>query len=192
MARRKPDRNADSCADGRRQDTGSWFSRLSGRGGVSVSRRSALREWLDDCSEALALAEAGEPELAGEVMRREGARKIVVLGTGSGFARPLGEYALGLAERLSCDLVFLSVGPADASARRRGAFTASAREAATAWIKAAAGRGLRADHEVRFGETAASVEAVCAALRRVEFVLGSAADGEGLGGRLTRPLFVVR
>ncbi len=173
---------------------GGWLDRFVGRSGVSVSRRSALREWLDDCSEAVALAEAGEGGLAGEVLRRESARKIVVAGTGPGFSQALGEHALGLAERLSCDLVFLSIGPAacEAAPKRREAFAAAARQAVSAWLSGAAGRGLAAAHEVRFGEPAAAVEQFCAGLRRVEFVLGEVGDGMGFGGRLNRPLFVVR
>lgn len=174
--------------------TGSWLDRLVGREGVSVSRRSALREWLDDCSEALALAEAGERGMAGDVLRRDGAHKIVVAGAGTTFSQHLGMHALGLAERLSCDLVFLSVGPTgcDAAPRLREAFAAAATQAASAWIAAAAKQGLAATHEVRFGDLAATVEQLCAGLRRVEFVLGEAESAEAFTGRLSRPLFVVR
>lgn len=183
-----------ASASGAPSAVGGWLGRLVGREGVSVSRRSALREWLDDCSEALALAEAGERGLAGEVLRRESARKIVVAGDGPGFSRALGEHALGLAERLSCDLVFLSIGAASCGTapRRREAFAANARQAAAAWMEAAGRRGLTATHEVRFGEIAAAVEQLCAGLRRVEFVLGEAGSVEGFTGRLSRPLFVVR
>jgi len=189
MPRRKPASASEAPSAAER-----WLGRLVGREGVSVSRRSALREWLDDCSEALALAEANEQGLAGDVLRRESARKIVVLGTGPGFSKALGEHALGLAERLSCDLVFLSVGSSDVerAPRRRETFTAAADQAASAWLDAAKRRGLAATHEARFGEPVDVVEQLCATLRRVEFVLGEAGDTEGFKGRLSRPLFVVR
>lgn len=179
-----------------------WLGRLKRPEGIRVQRRGRARARLDDYAEALALAEAGEQLLAGGVVRGgEAARgSILVLGHGAAFSPGLAEYALGLASRLGCGLVFLSVGEKAANGDRsspqmqaflREGFERKAAEAARAWLLLAGERGIEAAHEVRFGGVVAAVEEVCGAPRRIGLILSEPEEGARIGARAPLALFTV-
>jgi len=165
--------------------------------GVRITRRST-RDRLDCMSEALAWAEAGEPDHAAAVLRREtqGRRRVLVVSRGVGLAPRLAEFSLGLAGRMGAEAVFLSVL---ASPRPRGRSDSDRQEltrrdaaaGAQPWLEQAAQRGVPAAHLVRFGDPAAMAAEVCAELGRVEIVLSEPEEANAVGLRAHRPVFTV-
>jgi len=160
--------------------------------GVRLTRRKVM-ERLDGLGEALAWAEAGEQERAAETLRRDGLdrKRILALGRGAGFAPRLAEFALGLADRLRAEVVFLSVLDAPRGKARNDAGQKLAVDQARPWLEQAQERGVAAQHLVRSGDPAAAVAEVCAEVGRVEIVLSEPQDGELVGTRAHRPVFTV-
>lgn len=169
--------------------------------GIRVGRPNGVLERLDDYSEALALAEAGEQLLAGNIIRRTGSgrKRILVLGTGATFSARLGEYAVNLALRLGYGLVFVSVAEASASPdttapmtiHMEETFARKSAEAARPWLLLAVGKGVEAGHMACFGDPAKEVQAVCDALHRIELILSDPEEAARLQGQAPSTVFTV-
>ncbi len=178
-----------------------WLNGLSRPQGVRLDRRGSLRARIDDYSEALALAEAGELLLADTAVsiRNAGKKRIIVLGHGPDYLGRLAEYALHLAQRLGYGLVFLNVGettpPSQASAEMqrhlRENFAAKSAEAARPWLVEALNMGVEAGHLVWFGDPAKAVEEVCAQLHRVELILSGPSEVDDIRDKAPSAVFAV-
>lgn len=178
-----------------------WLDGFSRPRGVRVDRGTPARVRLDDYSEALALAEAGELLLAEKVLalRGSGRKRIMVLGSGAGYPGRLAEYALQLAGRLGYGLVFLNVGESarpgqateDMARHLREDFAARAAVEARPWLLLAVEQGVEAGHLVWFGDTATAVEEVCAKLHRVELILSGPGEVEDIRHKAPSAVFAV-
>ena len=80
---------------------------------LSLKGMARLRERMDDLSEALAYADAGETDLAREAYTRGSGHPRVVLAVSrhEHWSRELAASALGLAQRLGDALVLLNLTP---------------------------------------------------------------------------------
>lgn len=79
---------------------------------VKITKKSklkVLKEKYDDFCEALALAEGGALEDAHQLIRTRKPRRILVLGAKEGFSKAVVDYALEFAERMSYEIVALSL-----------------------------------------------------------------------------------
>jgi len=137
----------------------------------------------DDLMEAVAFAEAGETGAAGRIasraLRDRGAEepqggRILAVSAAPGFSPRMVEGAVGMAERLRCGLVALSV-PA-ALSRLAGRLGALAPERA-AWLSAdafaarAAARGIPFVHSAEQGDPEEAVADVRRRFRRIAFLV---------------------
>jgi hypothetical protein len=159
--------------------------------GISLQQRGGWREALETYGEALSLAEAGERDLAREVLGEFYAehRKILVLAEAEGLPDGMAAYSVNLAERLGFDLVLLSVGQ---PGRRPGEFAAQAATAAQELFEEAARREVRCAHILRQGKRDEVLNAVSMELRRVEFVITSRPQAERRVAALMVPEFSYR
>jgi len=143
-----------------------------------MSGKRLFDEWM----EAVAFAEAGETGTAGRIASRAlGARgaeepqggRILAVGGAAGFTRRMVEGSVGMAERLRCGLVALSV-PAAVSrlAGRPGAWAPGG-----AWLSAevfaarAAARGIPFIHSAQDGDPEEAVAEVGRRFRRIAFLV---------------------
>jgi len=159
--------------------------------GISLNQRSGWREAVEVYGEALSLAEAGERDLAREVLGEFHAehRKILVLAEADGVPEAMAVYSVNLAERLGFDLVLLSVGD---PVRRGEGFAARARDAAKILFDEAARRGVRCAHILRRGRRDEALSAVSLELRRVEFVITRRPESERRQAALMVPEFSLK
>jgi len=169
----------------------SSFSQTSG---PALRRVRTIQDNLADYTEAIALAEAGEQLLAAGFMEqtRIGHRRILVIGHGCTFPEPLGQYALGVAQRMGCDLIFLSVGVSNSNPNWRESFAHLAARSAEVWREAAARIGLNMFHEVRFGSMDEAVNELVRDSCRIEFILSEPEEGSMIQGRTGLALFTVK
>jgi hypothetical protein len=129
-------------------------------------------------------------------------RKILVVSQEAGFSDSVLTYAINLAERLGYDLVAVNVGPrgngqdwlgAPYRKLRQARFRLQARWAVRRARQRLAAKGLRFEHQVRFGTLGSVIEELNRAQKRIEFVLNAstASEAEMLGG-VTLPVFTIR
>ena len=129
-------------------------------------------------------------------------RKILVVSQEAGFSDSVLTYALNLAERLGYDLVAVNVGPggngknwlaAPYRKLRQARFRLQARWAVRRARQRLAAKGLRFEHQVRFGTLGSVIEELNRAQKRIEFVLNAstASEAEMLGG-VTLPVFTIK
>lgn len=161
------------------------------RPGISLRQGGSWRETLETYGEAMTLAEAGEGDLARQVLGEFHAehRKILVLAEAGGLPEGMAAYSVNLAERLGFDLVLLSVGQPE---RRRADCEAQACAAARELFEEAARREVRCAHIVRQGKRDEVLNAVSMELRRVEFVITSRPQAERRLAQLMVPEFSFR
>jgi len=159
--------------------------------GISLRLRGGWREALETYGEALSMAEAGEGELAREILGEFYAehRKILVLAEADGVPETMATYSVNLAERLGFDLVLLSVGPAG---RGAGDFEARAAAAAAPLFEEAARRKVTCAHMLRQGDRDEVLSAVSLELRRVEFVITRRPEAERRQAALMVPEFTLK
>ena len=170
--------------------------RLKSTASPSPTLRPAhsVQDRLADYAEAMALAEAGEQLLAADLMEqtRIGRRRILVIGHGCSFSERLGQYALGVAERMGSDLLFLSVGAPNTTPDWRGSFAHLATRAAATWQEAAARHGVNMLHEIRFGSVDAAVSELVRNNGRIEFILSEPEEGGLVQGHTGLALFTIK
>lgn len=171
-----------------------WLRNTLGTGVPELRPARSVEDRLADYSEALALAEAGEQMLAAEIVRHSGTgrRRILVIGHGCSFSSRLGEYALGVAERMGSDLLLLSVGQARKNHDWRDSFVQLAESAAAPWREAASRLNLNVVHEVRFGTVDEAVSELVRSCGRIEFILSEPEEGEQVLGQTGLALFTVK
>jgi len=159
--------------------------------GISLRLRGGWREAMETYGEAVSMAEAGEGELAREILGEFYAehRKILVLAEADGVPGAMAVYSVNLAERLGFDLVLLSV---ETSARRAGDFAARAAAGAAALFAEAAKRGVSCAHILRQGGRDEVLSAVSVELRRVEFVITRRPEAERRQAALMVPEFSLK
>jgi len=159
--------------------------------GISLQQRGGWREAFEAYGEALSLAEAGEHDLAREVLGEFHAehRKILVLAEADGLPDGMAAYSVNLAERLGFDLVLLSVG---LPGRRPDEFAAQAAAVAQELFEESARREVRCAHILRQGKRDEVLSAVSMELRRVEFVITSRPQAERRQAALMVPEFSYR
>ncbi len=170
--------------------------RLKSTASPSPTLRPAhsVQDRLADYAEAMALAEAGEQLLAADLMEqtRIGRRRILVIGHGCSFSERLGQYALGVAERMGSDLLFLSVGMPNSNPDWRGSFAHLAARAAATWQEAAARHGVNMLHEIRFGSVDEAVSELVRNNGRIEFILSEPEEGGLVQGHTGLALFTIK
>lgn len=171
-----------------------WLTGNSRKNSPTLRRARTVQDRMADYSEAVALAEAGELMLAADVFRHTGTgrRRILVIGHGCSFSERLGQYAIGVAERMGSDLLLLSVGMPKQDPVWRRSFSQLAARAAEAWKEAAARHNLNVDHEVRFGTIDEAVSALVRSCGRIEFILSEPEEGEQVLGQTGLALFTVK
>jgi hypothetical protein len=159
--------------------------------GISLRLRAGWREALETYGEAVSMAEAGEGELAREILGEFYAehRKILVLAGADGVPQAMVTYSVNLAERLGFDLVLLTVGD---PARRAGDFEARAEAGAAALFEEAGRRGVSCAHILRQGDRDEILSAVTVELRRVEFVISRRPEAERRHAALMVPEFSLK
>lgn len=164
---------------------------LGVRPGISLRLRNGWRETLETYGEALSMAEAGEGDLARNILGEYYAehRKILVLAEDDGVPEAMVTYSVNLAERLGFDLVLLSVGVAT---RSREDFEARARAAGQALLAEAAQRGVFCAQMLRQGRRDEVLSAVSLELRRVEFVITRRPEAERKNAALMVPEFSLK
>jgi len=161
---------------------------------VTVRRARSIQDRMADYSEAVALAEAGELMLASDVFSHPGTgrKRILVIGHGCSFSERLGQYALGVAERMGSDLLLLSVGMARHDKTWRESFAQLASDAAKSVQEAAVRLGLKVDHEIRFGSIDQAVSSLVRTSGRIEFILSEPEEGDQVLGQTGLALFTVK
>jgi hypothetical protein len=137
---------------------------------IALRQHGGWREAMETYGEAVSMAEAGEGDLARDILGHFHAehRKILVLAESDGVPLSMATYSVNLAERLGFDLVLLSVG---STARKAGDFAAQAGRGAECLFEEAARRGVPCAHILRQGHRDEMLNAVSMELRRVEFVI---------------------
>ncbi|MGQ9921528.1 MAG: hypothetical protein ACUVRZ_09410 [Desulfobacca sp.] len=129
-------------------------------------------------------------------------RKILVISQEAGFSESVLTYATNLAERLGYDLIAVNVGPgaegqgwlaAPYRTLRQAKFQWQARWAVRRARQRLAAKGLRFEHQVRFGTLSSVIEQLNHDRKRIEFVLNAstASEAEMLGG-VTLPVFTIK
>ena len=129
-------------------------------------------------------------------------RKILIVSQEARFSEAVVNYAVNLAERLGYDLIALNVG-----AERAGQgiwqapyryyleekFKQQSKRAAARIEKSLRAKGLRFEHQVRFGEIGAAVEVLRHETRRIEFVLNASelSEAEMMQG-VSLPVFTIK
>ncbi|MBI5520643.1 MAG: hypothetical protein HY916_11375 [Desulfovibrio sp.] len=158
---------------------------------VAIEQRGGWREAFEAYGTALSMAEAGEGDLARQILGEFHAehRKILVLAQAGGVPQALAEYSVSLAERLGFDLVLLSVHE---PARNAAAFHAAAHRGAESLFAYAARHGVACAHIVRAGRRDEALNAVSMELRRVEFVITDRLESERRQAALLVPEFSFR
>jgi len=159
--------------------------------GISLRLRGGWREAVEAYGEALSLAEAGETDLAREILGVFHAehRKIMVLAEEDGVPEAMVTYSVNLAERLGFDLVLLTVGTTN---RRGSDFEAWAKEAGQPLLLEAERRGVHCAHILRQGQRDDVLNAVSLELRRVEFVITRRPETERKHAALMVPEFSLK
>jgi len=162
---------------------------------VEVKRQRHLGADYEEAMLAVTFAEAGVPEEAILLTRRE-KRKILVLGQEDSFTEAITEYATLLAERLGYGLIALSVGNTSGKFlspfghHLRDQFRGQAQEAAAVLGKKAAQKNIPFTHVVKFGDVSKAVEEINKEYRRIELVItDSPAKHQELHARLNVPVF---
>ena len=171
-----------------------WFRNTLRSRTPELRHAKSIEDRLADYTEAVALAEAGEQMLAADIVRHDGSgrRRILVIGHGCTFSSRLGEYALGVAERMGSGLLFLSVGQARKSQGWRESFSQLAESAVAPWKEAAARLNLNIVHEVKFGTVDEAVSELVRSCGRIEFILSEPEEGEQVLGQTGLALFTVK
>ncbi|MFC1523519.1 hypothetical protein ACFL6N_01885 [Thermodesulfobacteriota bacterium] len=136
-------------------------------------------------AEAITFAEAGEHEyakiLAGEVFRKK--PQILVVGEHNGFSETLVKYAVGMAERLSYDIVALSVLTPPGKGHNEELETDVYSEALTSadiFNNKLASISIGFQHVIKFGDLHRTIKTTYQEMARVAYVLmppGSSALG---------------
>ncbi|OIO04040.1 MAG: hypothetical protein AUJ49_03725 [Desulfovibrionaceae bacterium CG1_02_65_16] len=159
--------------------------------GLSLRLRGGWRETMEAYGEAVSMAEAGEGDLARQILGEFYAehRKILVLAEADGVPGAMATYSVNLAERLGFDLVLLTVGAPGRSARD---FETRAAEGARGVFEEAAKRGVSCAHIMRQGARDEVLAAVSVELRRVEFVISRRAEAERRQAALMVPEFSLK
>jgi PAS domain-containing protein len=149
------------------------------------------REAMEAYGEALTMAEAGEGDLAREILGEFYAehRKILVLAEADGLPEAMVGYSVNLAERLGFDLVLLSVCPPDRPGRD---FETRAVDAAGPLFAEAKRRKVSCAHILRRGRRDEVLSAVSLELRRVEFVISRRPESERRQAALMVPEFSLK
>jgi hypothetical protein len=141
-----------------------------------------VAEILERHSEVVAFAEAGVQDLAQQMIRREvqERKKILVVGSGGAFSRPLVDYALGFAKRMGYEIVALDCVPIGQGARKalnpnrqeiREGLPCKATEGARLLASRAAEEGIPCHHVMKFGTPDRCIRELHGEIRRVELVL---------------------
>jgi len=159
--------------------------------GISLRLRGGWREAMETYGEAVTMAEAGEGELARQILGEFHAehRKILVLAEADGVPGAMVAYSVNLAERLGFDLVLLTVGAPVRSSRD---FETRAADAARPLFDEAARRGVLCAHIMRQGARDEVLTAVSVELRRVEFVISRRPEAERRQAALMVPEFSLK
>jgi|GEM_PF-665347 len=165
-------------------------------------RNRGVREAIEACTQAVALAEAGlSPESPCIDARNEasGARHVLVLGGEEGFSHEVMDYAVGFAARMGYRVAALSVFnvPLAASVNDRFyadmvlEFEKTAREAGDEFAARARERGVALVHHIRLGDPDGAVKEVCAEMGCVDFIISEPSLDEGTVAGETGPVIPV-
>jgi len=128
-------------------------------------------------------------------------RKILVVGKDYTFSPGVMDYAINLAARLDYDLIALNVNPAlKPGARFFSPFNQRLQEKFTRQARAAwapirddmAGRGLRGEQLVKFGDVATVVQDLNCEIKRIDFVITDTdIKNEEITGEIPLPVFSI-
>jgi hypothetical protein len=171
---------------------------------VAVESRKVktLTEKFDSYTEAITFAEAGLPETARELIGAQEVEKakVLVVGNGDTFGKPVIDYTVGLAERMGFQIVALNVNPPPAHFSKvlgshgdrllYEAFKSKCEQAIAGFRAACEEKGIPLTHLVRLGDVDECVKEVHQEVRRVEFVITEPESyPEPEHGRVAIPVF---
>jgi len=128
------------------------------------SRKFAnVSERLERYAEAVTFAEAGEQDVAREVIREviQESPKILVLGQEGQYSQAVIDYAVGFAKRTGYEIVALSCISVGGTVNDRG----------EALVRRAGLEDVPCQHVVRYGASDTCIREIHEAIRRVEFVV---------------------
>ena len=167
---------------------------------VKENTLATVAETLERYGEAAGVAQAGEPEMARELIQQhlQEHRKILVVGREDSFSRPLVDYAVGFAKRMQYEIVALNCIPFGHEAPKvlnpyqeelRDKFECSAKDGAEFLICRAKEEGVPVQHVVKFGAVDQCISNVHDEFRRMEFVLTEPEPNKHEGQESSIPVF---
>mgnify|MGYP005847711623 CR=1 FL=1 len=159
-----------------------------------------IKNWLggargkaDKYQQTVVFAEANHPDMAdgfaedrrAEAVEEVGPSRLLVVGNESAFSDDMVSYALGMAQRMSYEIVALNAAPlscrtfrlfSDSRDQLCHDFKGMSEESAEAFREKAVAAGIPFTHIVKFDETEAAVEEVMRAEKGIEFVIADTAE----------------
>jgi hypothetical protein len=176
--------------------------------GLLKKKTSRLTKKMEQMQEAVAFAEAGEPESARSLLHEEATEeppgRLLVIGRESTFSREVIDYSLEMAERMSYEILALNTTPLSSetfkifsSSQKQLCrdFRALAEENVKEFRTEAERFDVPFAHVVKFVERDQAVEEINHEFKDIEFVV-SDAEQEGTvsrmeeGERPTQPIYV--
>ena len=160
---------------------------------IKSKKLENLAESVSRYSEAITFAEAGQQDYAQELIRREDMEgsKILVVGHEGTFSKPLIDYSVGMAERMSYEILALNCSSIGKNPTKflspfkekiNQDFESGAKKGFEPLCKKAKEKSIRCTHIVKFGDLNDCIKEIHKEIRRIEFVLTepeAAAEGEG-------------
>lgn len=154
---------------------------------------SGARGKAEKYQQTVVFAEANHPEMTdgfaedrrAEAVEEPAPSRLLVVGNESAFAEDMISYALGMAKRMSYEIVALNAAPlscrtfklfSDSRDQLCRDFQRLSEESAQAFRERAAAAGIAFTHIVKFDETETAVEEVMRAEKGIDFVIADAAE----------------
>ena len=148
---------------------------INGKAGKAEKKQSEkenkikLIDTLHDYQEAITFAEAGAHKEATATMDRIHEKKILVVGHNNTFSSNLTEYSLGMAKRLSYNIVALSSGQVDNN--EKDSFVDKCKTNIELFKEMAKKSGVFFDHIIKTNNTEKAIEEVYREFRDIDFVV---------------------
>lgn len=152
-----------------------------------LKKTRAARSKMDNYQKSVTFAQAGEAAQGHDTPGEQAPEQpglLLVIGNGSAFPRPMMDYALDMARRMSYEILALNVAPLPQETAQLftpaqnqiAQFEETARENARSFHEEARQMGIAFRHAVKFGDTDAVIRKVEQEYGPVEFVVSEPAE----------------